>query len=345
MSGKNIAITASRAIVASVLVGGFVILSTPADAEVSLQGKTVALFTVTGPGGGVGNFGRPLMPYLSKYLPGKPTIIMQNMVGGGGIQAAQHLYNVTPKDGTAIGLFNPGPLSQPFLTTNKYQYDIQKFNWIGSLSTAATSCFVSGTSAIKTIDDVKVREIAISTTGAGSGGTNVANLINGLLGTKFKTIPGYNGTAETLLAVERGEVDGTCNSFSSLKASGNLANNKFRFLIQATVGKKDPEFPDVPSLIEIVSTEADRQAIALLLTPYEVQYPFLLPPDVAADVTAAYRKAFDAAVIDPGYVADTKRLQQDISPHTGAEVAALIDRMASTPTEVKERVMGLINRQ
>ena len=167
-------------------------------------------------------------------------------------------------------------------------------------------------------------------------------MINGLIGTKFKTIAGYNGTADTMLAVERVETDGSCLSFGSLRTSGALDRNFLRILIQATVGEKEQGFESIPSLIDLVKTDADRQAITLLLTPYEIQNIFMLPPGVPQPVVDIWRKAFDQAIRDPAYLKEAERLQQQIVPHSGVEVAQMIQKMADTPQEVKERVIKLL---
>jgi len=116
-----------------------------------------------------------------------------------------------------------------------------------------------------------------------------------------------------------------------------------RFLFQATAGAKDEDFPDVPSIIELVKTEADRQAVQLLQMPYETQYPFALPPGVPQAALHTYRKAFDLAVTDPEYLAIAKKLNQDIKPQNGITVEAMVQKMANTSPDVKRRVIDLIS--
>ncbi len=322
--------------VASLFVGG------PVASQTKLEGNTIRLYSGSGPGGGVGLFARPLFPYLSKYLPGNPRIIEHHMAGAGGIEAAQHTYNIASRDGLSIGLLGPGPIGHPFLSPQKVNYDLLKFNWIGSITAGATSCFVNRSTPILNLEDAQKKEVSISVTGIDSGGSRVARLINGLIGTKFKTIAGYNGTADTMLAVERVETDGSCLSFGSLRTSGALDRGFLRILIQATVGEKEQGFENVPSLLDLVKTDADRQAITLLLTPYEIQNIFMLPPDVPQPMVELWRKAFDQAIRDPAYLKEAERLQQQIAPHTGAEVAEMIQKMASTPATVRDRVVKLL---
>lgn len=313
-------------------------------AQTSFQGATIRLYAGSGPGGGVGLFGLPLLPYLTKYLPGNPRIVEYTMAGGGGVEAAQHTYNVASRDGVSISLLGPGPIGQPFLSSQKVNYDVAKFNWIGSMTSGATSCFVNKKVPVQTIEDAQKKQVSMSVTGIESGGSRVARLINGLIGTKFKTIAGYNGTADTMLAVERVETDGSCLSFGSLRTSGILDRGVLRILIQATIGEKEPGFENVPSLIDLVKTEEDRQAIQLLLTPYEIQNIFLLPPGVPQPIIDIWRKAFDQAIRDPAYLKEAERLQQQIMPRSGPEVAQLIQKMADTPATVRERVIKLLTQ-
>ena len=334
----------------NVLLAGLMFIASMAFAhrtssqEFTLRGKQVTLYASSGPGGGIGNYARPLLPFMTKYLPGNPDIVMSGMPGGGGLQAVQYLYNVAKRDGTAFGVFSPAPLNHPFLSTIPVNYEIEKFHWIGSLSSSATSCFVFDRSPIRSLQDAQAREVTLSVPGADSGQTRVARLSNGLLGTKFKTIAGYNGTGETMLAAERGEVDGSCNSFNSLRGSGHLANGSLRFLLQATAGEKDPNFAQVPSIMDLVQTESDRAAVRLLLTPYSVQYPFALPPDVPPTVIDVYRKAFDLAVADPEYLASAVAQKQEISPQKGSAVEGMVRSMATTPDSVRQYVISLISK-
>ena len=192
-----------------VLAAGAILFCTPVLAQFNLKGKTITIYIAGGAGGGIDAYARTFGPYLAKNLPGQPTFVASNMPGGGGAQAVQYLYNVAAKDGTAFGTTNAGPVSEPQLGGLKVNYDLGKFHWVGSLAKGNTVCAVWHASPVKTFEDLFTREVTIASTGATSAPARAAWLMNALIGTKIKPISGYNG-GTALLAIERGEVDGTC---------------------------------------------------------------------------------------------------------------------------------------
>lgn len=311
----------------------------PAQAELNLQGKTVQVTVAGGVGGGVDLYTRLLLQFMSQHLPGKPTMVVQNMPGGGGLQGVQNVYNLGAKDGTSLGVTPAGPIKEPLMGNSKVNYDLRKFNWVGSLTAEDTVCLVWHTSSIKTIDDAKAREVPLSATGAASNSTLGPLLINNLLGTKFKPISGYDG-GTSMLAVERGEVDGRCTTLSSVRtAQPNWISSKLiRVLFAVSNVDDDPDFSKVPQVRDLLKSDADKAAFQFFGAPDEIQDPFFLPPDTPADVVAGYRKAFDETMNDPVYRAEAAKRSQRLVPLSGPKVAEVIDRMYATPPEVIERV-------
>ena len=312
-----------------------------ARAEFTLQGRTVTLYVAGGVGGGVDAYARSFVPYLAKYLPGEPTIEVSNMPGAGGIQGLQYLYNVAPKDGTSIGTTNAGPVSEPVMGDVNVKYDLMKFGWFGSLAKGDTICAVWHTSPVMSIADAKAGEVTISSTGALSAPTRTALLLNALLGTKLKPIPGYDG-GTSLLALERGEVDGTCVTLDSLRATRPnwFSDKQLRLLVQCALDK-DPDFPDVPRAYDLIKDEAGRRMLEFFLTPYEVQNPFMLAPGYTKEMLAAYRTAFDRAVADPGFRSDAEKHRLKIESRNGAEVEAVLRKMLDTPAEIQQRTRAV----
>jgi tripartite-type tricarboxylate transporter receptor subunit TctC len=311
-----------------------------AHAQPSFHGKTVTVYVGNGLGGGGDSYARTFLPYLAKELPGEPAMVVRNMPGGGGIQAVQTLYNVAPGDGTALGSTPPGPIKEPFLgTIGKVNYDLRKFHWIGNLTTSITACSVWYRSPVKSLADAKARTVTIASTGAQSSPTTNALFVNSLLGTKFNPISGYDG-GTSLLAIERGEADGTCVSLGSLRTTRPdwLREGKIRVIVQVS-SEKDPSFPDAPRVSDFLKTDADRQALEFFTAPDNIQYPYMLPPGASAQVVELYRKAFDKAVKDSAYLKEANQRRQEISPHTGTEVQKVIAGMYATPKSVIERVI------
>lgn len=316
------------------------VLATAAHAQFDLKGRTVTIHLGGGTGGGVDLYARTLAPYLGKYLPGEPGVVVSNMPGNGGIQAVQFTYNIAARDGTAIGTTNAGPVVDPLMgSTFTGNYDLTKFRWIGSLLKGDTVCAVWQSSRTKTLEDARRQEVLVSSTGATSSPLRAALLMNTLIGTRFKPITGYHmGTA--LLAIERGEVEGICNTLSSVRTTRAdwLRDKKLVPLVQVAM-EADSEFPQVPRAIEFIKTDDERRMLEFYLLPYEFNNPYYLPPGASDETLAAYRKAFDAAMRDPAYRADAQKRGQSLAPHSGEEVARLVTRLFATPKPIIERTI------
>jgi tripartite-type tricarboxylate transporter receptor subunit TctC len=311
----------------------------PVLADVNFQGKTITVYVAGGAGGGVDAFARTLVPYLAKYLPGEPAVVVSDMPGAGGIRAVQYVYNIAPKDGTAIGTTNSGPIAEPLFGTVKVNYDMRKFRWVGSLTKGNTVCMTWSTAGITSLKDAKAREVTMSAAGPGSAQTRSALLMNALLGTKFRPISGYDGST-SLLALERREVDGTCLTISTLRITRPewLREKKVKFLAQMSQ-TMELDYPNLPRTADLLHTDDERAMLEFFQIPYEFQDPYMLPPGTPDDVLAAYRKAFDAAVRDPAYRSDAEKRSQDVQPRDGAEVMALVQRLFATPKGVLERAI------
>ena len=319
---------------------GVLCAASPAQAaDINFNGKSINFYVGGGVGGGVDAFARAFAPYLGKYLPGTPPITIVNMGASGGLQGVQYLFNVAAKDGTAIGTTNAGPISEPLMGQIKVNYDLKQFKWVGSLTRGDTVCAVWHGSQAKSLEDARVREFAMSATGATSAPTRSALLMNALLHTRFKPVPGYDG-GSALLAIERQEVDGTCTTLGSLRTTRPewLKSGQLQVLLQVAMDT-DPEFPDAPGVADLVTDPQQRKMLEWFLIPYEFNNPIILPPGVNSDVITIYRTAFDKAVRDPQYLLDAKRLSQRIVPHTGAEVEDLVGRLLGADPETIRRVI------
>ena len=311
------------------------------DAAEQLRGKVVTLYIGGGVGGGVDALARSLIPYLTKHLPGNPPIIIKNLPGAGGMQAVELLYATAPKDGTAIGTTATGPIVEPVLGTTPVHYDLVKFSWIGSLATDQTTCFTWHGSAVKSIEDAKQREVPLSTTGARSNSTLIPLMLNNVLGTRFKMIPGYDG-GTAMLAIERGEVDGRCTSIGSIHAAKPdwITDRKITMLVQVGL-EKDPDFLKVPLALDLATSARDRAAMEFFLIPSEIQDPYMLPPGVPEALVVAWRRAFDAAVADAAFLADVEKRHQDARPKNGDYVQKALAKMFAAPRPVIERAIEM----
>jgi tripartite-type tricarboxylate transporter receptor subunit TctC len=291
-------------------------------------------------GGGIDLYARLVARHLGRHIPGHPTVTVQTMPGAGGIRAAYHLVHAAPRDGTVLATFASGPILEPLIGVRHPGYDTNRLTWIGAVTKDVGLCLSSGASRFKTIDDARTRQMIVAGTGAGSETDTWPLILNDLLGTRIKVVTGYLGSRESILAIERGEADGRCTiSLSALKTAKPdwLLPGKVNLLLQVGL-EKAGELPDVPLIFDLLSRPEDRHMISLLVAPTAMARAFAAPPGVPPARTALMRRAFDATMKDPGFLAEAARMQADIAPTTGEDVEALVAGIYATPRPVIERV-------
>jgi tripartite-type tricarboxylate transporter receptor subunit TctC len=298
----------------------------------------VTIYVAGTAGGGIDVFARLVGRHLGRHIPGNPNVTVQDMPGAGGIRAANFLAEQAPRDGTALTTFAGGPILEPLIGARNPGYDMSQFTWIGALTRDVGLCLSWGPSPFKTIDDVRHKTMVVAGTGAGSETDTWPVIINEVLGTKFKVVTGYLGTQETILAIERGEASGRCIlSLSALKTAKPdwLTEKKINILLQVGL-KKSPELPDAPLLLDLVKNKDDRQMLRLLSAPTAMARPFAAPPGLPPATAALLRRAFDATVADPEFLAEATKMQADISPMRGEDVQKLVAEIYATPRPIVE---------
>jgi tripartite-type tricarboxylate transporter receptor subunit TctC len=301
-------------------------------------GKTITLICGAAVGGGYDALARLFARHLGRFIPGNPTIIVQNMPAAGSLAAANLIANTAPKDGLTISLIQRGMLLTRLINPSAVRFDLDKLSWIGNLSSEVGVAFAWYTSKHKTARDLFERELIVG------GHTGVdpeltPRLYNAVLGTKFKIVTGYNGTADIGLAIERGEVEGIGDwSWSSLKKQKPdwIRDRKITLLLQSGL-QNDPELPGVPNALEFAKTDSDRRVIELFLTQKTVARPIIAPPGVPADRLAILRTALAALGKDHEFLADAERSGLEADPVSGEAVDKVVALIASTPPEVAER--------
>ena len=298
-------------------------------------------------GGGYDLMGRLAARTFSKYLPGEPSIVVQNMPGGGGITATNYLYALAPKDGTVLGHIDRGMATTALLygSHTQAQFKATEFNWLGSMSREVGVGLVSKTSKARTLDDMRKTEIAIGTNGPETDSAMYARLSNQLLGTKFKVVFGYPGQVEYYLALSRGEVDGIFMTGWSgpnrLTAMKDIEGGAVNFFVQMA-SSRHPDAPDTPTMRELVTDEKDLAVLDILLSRLDLGRPFVAPPGTPADRVALLRKAFDQAAVDPDLRAEAERIGIRIDPISGAGAQAMIAKLYLTPEDVRARMQGIV---
>lgn len=325
-----------RALIAAGLLAPAPLSSVLAQAIID---KPVTIYVAGTAGGGIDIFARVVGRHLGSHIAGNPAVNVQVMPGAGGIRAANFMAQQAPKDGTAIAAFAGGPILQPLIGARDPGYDMSQFTWIGAVTKDVSVCMAWGTSPFKTIDDVKKQQMSVAGTGAGSDTDLWPLVLNDVMGTKFKVITGYLGSQETILAIERGEVHGRCGwSLSSLKSTKPnwLSEKKINILVQIAA-EKSPELPDVPLVFDLVSEPEDRQMLELLSGPMGMARPLVGPPGLDPEKTSILRRAFDATMKDPAFLADAAKIQAEVAPTSGEKVQALVSRIYQTPRAVIAR--------
>ena len=299
------------------------------------KGKRVNLVIGYGTGGGYDFYARLLARFIGDHIPGKPTIVAQNMPGAGSRGAANWLYNVAPKDGTAIAMVGQAtPLDQA-LGQPGIQFDVRRFNWIGNMVVVNNLLFVSAKTGVTTIEDARKTALAIGSTGASSPSVLYPQVSNNLLGTKFKIVSGYPGGGDINLAVERGEVDGRgSDSWASLKANNPdwLRERKVNILFQ--VGPRREADLDAPLWSELGANDEQRQILDVLSGDIAVGRPILTAPGVSAERVTALRQAFDDTLKDPQFIEAANKAGMFINPMGGVELQAIASRIVTPSPQV-----------
>jgi tripartite-type tricarboxylate transporter receptor subunit TctC len=316
-----------------------------APADDFYKGKQINLIMSTDAGGGYAAYANTLAPFLSAHLPGRPRIVVQYMPGAGGIRAMNYLYSAAPKDGTRIAMVHAMSPYAPLFGVEAAKYDPRKMNWLGSLDNSSGLCVAWAPSGIKTWQDMFDKEFLVGSSGAGSQMETLPLMVNKLFGTRIKVISGYKGGNEVFLAMERGEVHGRCGSIVSSITSTRpdwFPEKKIVVPFQIAL-ERSPEFPDVPALGELAKDTRTKQVLELVVSHMAMDKPFVMPPGVPADRVAVMRRAFQAAVTDPEFVAMAKRERVEIDPVTAERVHQVLDRAYAMPSDVVKAANEALN--
>jgi tripartite-type tricarboxylate transporter receptor subunit TctC len=334
----------SRTVAAAVVAG----LGAPAaSASDFYAGKTVSMIIGSGPGGGFDRYGRLVGQYMSKYIPGEPTFVPKNMPGAGSAKAAEFLYTLAPKDGTHMGILQPGALMEPLFDPSKFRYKPQEFEYIGSANSGSRLCVMYHTSKIKTFEDAQKMEANMGGNAPGSATTDYAEMFNHLAGTKFKIVNGYDSSSKVVLAMERGEIDGICGfdaaSFRAQRPDwfGTKLTN---MIVQAGI-TPDPELETLgaPSMWKFISGR-NREIAELILAQQEFHRPFVAPPGTAPAQLSLLQAAFDKAMADKAFLADAAKSKLDIAPKTGAVVSEIVKKTYAAPEDMVQAAKKALGR-
>ena len=307
-----------------------------AQPEDFYKGRQMLLIMSADAGGGYSTYANALAPYLAAHIPGRPRITIQFMPGAGGLRAMNYLYSNAPKDGSVIGMVHSGVPFAPLYGMTQANFDPRKVGWIGSVGAPASMCVFWHSSNVKTWQDMLTKPNVVGSSGAGSQMETFPIMLNKLFGTQTKVISGYKGGNEVYLAMERGEVDGRCGvSVSSVNATRPewLPEKKVSVPIHIAL-ERNPQFPDVPALVEFAKDERTKQVLEFVLAPTLMDRPLLAPPGVPAERLAMLRAAFHEAVNDPKFLDDAKRQRIDVKEVPGTRIEQVMANAFATPPEI-----------
>ena len=318
------------------------------------RGKQIRVIVRTLPATDYDAYSRLIARFMGKYIPGNPSMIVVNMTGGGGIIAANYMAEVAPRDGTVIGIVSQGLAADQALGQSpQLKANLREFSWIANVVFSNQLLVTWHTSEVKTLEQAKQRVSTIGTTGAGSASVQFPAFYNNVLGTKFKIVFGYPGGQYIDLAMERGEVEGRgTNPYSSYMATHPdwIPQNKLNLLVQAGV-EKEPELPNVPLILELPVPAKDKSLLEFMARSSTVGRPLAATPGVPADRVAALRRAFDAMVRDPEFIAAAAKEKLEVRPQSGDKIAEIIGGLLDTSADVRERMKaalaekGLVERE
>ncbi|MDB5597305.1 MAG: tripartite tricarboxylate transporter family receptor [Hyphomicrobiales bacterium] len=308
-------------------------------------GKTMELIVGYPPGGSNDVYGRAVARHLGRHIPGSPNIIFRNMPGAGSILAANHIYNVAPKDGTVLGLLAATNTIDEKLGAVGVKFETTKFTWIGRVASSVNITAMWHTSKIMTIADAMMTESTLGATGSGSTVYVYPNVLNRVVGTKFKMVMGYGGSSEAMLAMERGEVDGHSTSLEAYKSAHPewLRDKKVNVLVQYAL-KRHPDLPDVPTCVELARSPEEAGILKAVVNATEIGKAILSTPGVPADRREALRTAFMEMTVDPEFISELEKMRVELTPMSGAELEKLVAEVGNISPSVLEKIKAVYGK-
>src|SRR5262245_23336253 len=316
------------------------VLATPArgaGVEDFYRGKTVNIIIGYSVGGGYDIYARLLGRHIGKYIPGRPTIVPQNLPGTGSIKALEYLATVAPKDGLTFGTFGRSLPLSPLLEDAKY--DIGKLEWVGSITSDTSTCIAWHATGIRNLNDAKTKQFTVGGLGKGSDPDIFASVMKNSFGLNIKLVTGYPGTRDLTIALERGEIDGICGyTYSTIRTSHKAWLEGKRLMFLAQIGlARDRELPDVPLMLELGANPQQREALRLISLSQSIARPFALPMGTDGARVEALRAAFMATMKDKEFLAEANSAGLEVNPYTGQQVADLFAKpIRRRPTSGKK---------
>lgn len=308
------------------------------------RGRLIRIIVGTSAGQDYDLWARLIGRHMVDHIPGKPSLIVENMPGGGHLTATNHLYNVAARDGSVLGAVSRHITDSAILKVPAVRYEPDKFNWIGSPEINWRALMVRSGAGITAVSALYEREITVGGTGAGQGVTSAPAMLRNLLGLKFKVVEGYRAAGDIWLAMERGEVDAVIQTVGNVDGARRDPIRQGKVAVLFTMEQGKVPGIDAPTVFEVAKTEEQRQVLSFFAMATELGRPILAPPGVPADRIEALRRAFDATMTDKEFVAEATRSGYELQPQTGEQVAKRIAAAVNLPEDIKAKARAMYTR-
>jgi tripartite-type tricarboxylate transporter receptor subunit TctC len=347
---SNLICAAIRSLIAATVISlslsNFVAEAATAD---FYQGKTVRIIVGYPPGGGYDFYARLIARYIGKYIPGNPHFIVENMPGAGSLASANYLYKLAKNDGLVLGHFSGSLFPLQAMGQNEIQFDSSKFEYVGGVAKVEVVCGFPKAGGVDTVEKWMALKTPprLGATAPGTGGHDTSRVIHATTGLPMQLVLGYKSTGDMRLAIERGELNGTCNGWETFRSlwKESIERGDLTIVLQA-LPKPHPDLPKVPLVINYAKTEEARQLIQLGIHDVSaIARPFVLPPGTAKDRVQLFRQAFSATMTDPEFLADAEKSNLDISPLSGEELERTVHGLVKTNPALLAKLKQILTPQ
>jgi tripartite-type tricarboxylate transporter receptor subunit TctC len=314
--------------------------------EAFYRGRTIDLIVGYPVGGANDNYARLLSRHMGRHIPGAPSLVIRNMPGAGSLQAANHVYNAAPRDGSVLAIAAPTIALDQKFGAQGVRFDARKLEWIGRANSQVALVILRAQVKASTPQDALREEIVMAGTGASSTISIYPGVMNRLLGYRFKFIMGYKGSGDAMLAVERGEVEGMNISWESLEANHPtwLPERKVKPLVQFAQARH-PSLPNTPTVVELARNDEERRILDALMSTVEVGVSFFTTPETPAARVEALRRGFDKMAKDPACIEEAAKLRLPLQPRRGEDVAALVASLVDLPDDLTKKMKAVYSAE
>ena len=316
-----------------------------AQAQTPVGFKSITIVVGSPTGGGYDAYSRVLARHISRYIPGQPNIVVQNMPGASSLKAVKYLDTGPSTDGSVITAFNPGLLNESLLSADKIGFKFTDVAFVGSITRDLRACYAWGKTGIKTFDDLKkAKQFNMGAPAPGTSSYINEAVLKNMFGIAVRQVTGYAGSAQQRMAIERGELDGDCGAWSSVTPDW-IANNKINPLITFTPLPIPKLKPGVPFAGDLAPTQEAREVLNILMAADALGRPFVVSKQVPADRLAVLRAAFDRTVKDAQFLAETQKLDLPVEgPIAGPEAEQIVASIYAAPPAVIARAQAIVGK-